>query len=63
MPVFGEVVERSLDLLERRGRISHTALRLEFDLDEATLAALVDELVHVLGAADDDGRVLTGRAG
>ncbi len=63
VPVFGEVVERSLDLLERRGRISHTALRLEFDLDEKTLAALVEELVDVLGAADDDGRVLSGRAG
>jgi hypothetical protein len=62
MPVFGEVVERSLDLLERRGRVSHTALRLEFDLDAATLAALVEELVDVLGAADDDGRVLTTRA-
>jgi hypothetical protein len=61
--VFGEVVERSLDLLERRGRISHTALRLEFDLDDETLAALVEELVDVLGAADDDGRVLSGRAG
>jgi hypothetical protein len=63
MPSFGEVVERSLDLLERRGRVSHTALRLESDLDEQTLAALVEELVLVLGAADDDGRVLTGRAG
>jgi hypothetical protein len=60
--VFGDVVERSLDLLERRGRVSHTALRLEFDLDDATLAALVEELVDVLGAADDDGRVLTARA-
>jgi hypothetical protein len=63
VPPFGEVVERSLDLLERRGRVSHTALRLEFELDDEKLAALVEELVVVLGAADDDGRVLSGRAG
>ena len=63
MPSFGEIVERSLALLNRRGRVSHTALRLEFGLDDATFAALREELVGVLGAADDDGRVLVARAG
>ncbi len=63
MPTFGDVVERSLALLARRGRVSHTALRLEFDLDEATFAALRDELVTVLGAAEDDGQVLEARNG
>ena len=62
MPTFGDVVERSLALLARRGRVSHTALRLEFDLDETTFAALRDELVTVLGAAEDDGRVLVARS-
>ena len=63
VPTFGEIVERSLDLLHRRGRVSHTALRLEFALDDVTFAALRDELVDVLGAADDDGRVLAARNG
>ena len=63
MPSFGEIVERSLALLQRRGRVSHTALRLEFGLDDETFAALREELVAVLSAADDDGRVLVARAG
>ena len=63
MPSFGEIVERSLALLQRRGRVSHTALRLEFGLDDATFAALREELVAVLSAAEDDGRVLVARAG
>ncbi|MDX6690910.1 MAG: hypothetical protein QOG15_2367 [Solirubrobacteraceae bacterium] len=54
-------MERCLALLDRRGRVSHTALRLEFGLDDETLGALRDELVDVLGVADDDGRVLTRR--
>ncbi|MFP5362375.1 MAG: ATP-binding protein [Thermoleophilia bacterium] len=63
VPSFGEIVEFSLAALERRGRVSHTALRLEFSLDDDTLAALREELVDVLAAADDDGRVLTARDG
>lgn len=63
VPSFGEIVERSLALLERRRRVSHTALRLEFALDDATFAALREELVDVLGAAEDDGRVLVTRNG
>ncbi|HVF80016.1 MAG TPA: AAA family ATPase [Solirubrobacteraceae bacterium] len=63
VPSFGEIVERSLAVLERRRRVSHTALRLEFVLDDATFAALREELVDVLAAAEDDGRVLTALAG
>lgn len=62
-PTFGEIVERSLAVLERRGRVSHTALRLEFSLDDDTFAALREELVEVLAAAEDDGRVLAARDG
>jgi class 3 adenylate cyclase/tetratricopeptide (TPR) repeat protein len=58
-PTFGEIVERSLAVLSRRRRVSHTALRLEFALDDATFAALREELVDVLAAAEDDGRILT----
>ncbi len=61
VPTFGEIVERSLALLGRRGRVSHTALRLEFGLDDATFAALREELVAVLAAADDEDGVLVAR--
>lgn len=50
-------------MLERRRCVSHTALRLEFSLDDATWAALREELADVLGAAEDDGRILTVRNG
>ena len=63
VPTFGEMIERSLALLERRRRVSHTALRMEFGLDDTTFTALRDELVDVLGVADDDGRVLAVRNG
>lgn len=63
VPTFGEIVERSLALLQRRGRVSHTALRLEFGLDDETFAALREELVAVLAAATDDDGVLVARAG
>ena len=59
VPTFGEIVERSLALLARRRRVSHVALRLEFSLDDQTFAALRDELVDVLRAATDDGRIFT----
>ncbi|MGH2917542.1 MAG: adenylate/guanylate cyclase domain-containing protein, partial [Solirubrobacteraceae bacterium] len=36
-------------------------MRLEFGLDDQTLAALRTELVEILEVADDDGRVLTRR--
>lgn len=48
-------------MLDRRGRVSRTALALEFDLSDGTLAALCDELVSVLEVADVDGDVLVAR--
>ena len=41
--------------------MSHNALRLEFGLSDTRLTALVEELVTVLDAADDDGGILTSR--
>src|SRR5918997_1415172 len=52
MPSFGEIVERSLALLQRRGRVSHTALRLEFGLDDAETPPLE--------ALDADARAVVG---
>ena len=56
---FDEVLEQALALLQRRGRISYRALKLQFDLDDAYLEALTEEIiaVHQL-AADHEGRML-----
>jgi hypothetical protein len=42
---FLETVEKARAFLERNGRVSLSALRLEFGLDEAQIEALVEELV------------------
>ena len=56
---FSQVVDDAAAILERKGRVSHRALRLEFDLTESELEALVEEIVHVLEVATDkDGRIL-----
>ena len=61
MANFGSAVERAIALLEHRGRVSQRALRLELCLDEETFEVLRDELVDVLGAAEDVGGVLVHR--
>jgi class 3 adenylate cyclase len=56
---FSEVVAQTLAWLQREGRVSYRALRLEFDLTEDTLDALKEELVEVKElAADKDGKML-----
>lgn len=61
MAGFGAAVNRALSLLEHRGRVSQRALKLELGLDDETFEVLRDELVEVLGAADDVGGVLVYR--
>ncbi len=55
---FLETVEKARAFLERNGRVSLSALRLEFGLDEAQIDELVDELVDVQQVAPP--RVLGG---
>ncbi len=44
---FLETVEKARAFLERNGRVSLSALRLEFGIDEAQIEALVEELVEI----------------
>jgi hypothetical protein len=44
---FDEVLERVLEMLQRRGRVSYRALKRQFDLDNAYLADLKAEIVEV----------------
>src|SRR5215510_7843354 len=62
---FSEVVAQTLAWLQREGRVSYRALRLEFDLTEDVLDALKEELIEVKEVAvDKDGKMLvwTGAA-
>ena len=44
---FLSTVARAKTYLEEQGRVSLSALKLEFDLDDARLESLVEELVDV----------------
>jgi class 3 adenylate cyclase/tetratricopeptide (TPR) repeat protein len=56
---FEEALAQVRELLERKGRVSYRALKLQFNLDDDYLEGLKDELIeaeHV--AADEGGKVL-----
>ena len=56
---FEEVLQQVRGLLQRKGRISYRALKLQFTLDDDYLAGLKDELVEAERVAvDEDGKVL-----
>ena len=59
---FDEALAQVRELLERKGRVSYRALKLQFNLDDDYLEGLKDELIeaeHV--AADEGGKVLVWR--
>ena len=57
---FAEILEQTIAMLQRQGRVSYRALRRQFnDLDDAYLEDLKDELIKVLQVAvDQEGRML-----
>jgi class 3 adenylate cyclase len=56
---FDEVLEQALEKLRRRGRVSYRALKVQFQLDDALLEVLKDEIVEVLQLArDQEGKML-----
>ncbi len=56
---FYDVLDQVLDLLRRRGRVTYRALQREFQLDDAFLEDLKEELIYGQKlAVDEDGRVL-----
>ena len=56
---FSEVIEQASALLKRSGRLSYRALKREFELDDAALEDLKDELIEIYDlAADKDGKML-----
>jgi class 3 adenylate cyclase/tetratricopeptide (TPR) repeat protein len=56
---FEEVLDQAIDMLRRRGRLTYRALKRQFNLDEAYLEDLTEELIKGQRlAADEDGDVL-----
>jgi class 3 adenylate cyclase len=56
---FDEVLAQILDVLKRQGRVSYGALKRRYDLDDAYLEDLKDELIKAQRLAiDEEGAVL-----
>src|SRR5215471_5474634 len=55
---FDEVLTQIIDLLKRQGRVSYSALKRRFDLDDDYLNDLKDELLFAHPVVDEDNRGL-----
>jgi class 3 adenylate cyclase len=56
---FEEILDQALAMLQRRGRVTYRALRLQFNLNDDQLEALKDELLYAHPqVVDDAGRGL-----
>jgi len=51
---FYEVLEQVAVLLQRRGRVTYRALKIQFQLDDDTLEALKDELLYAQPQVQDE---------
>jgi len=61
---FYEMLEQVIALLQRHGRLSYRALKVQFELDEDRLALLKEELIDIQHVArDQDGRMLVWTGG
>jgi len=61
---FYEVVTQVLALLQREGRVSYCALKIEFDLTDDHLEALKEDLIDAKRlAVDENGKVLLWAGG
>src|SRR5688572_24917058 len=56
---FEEILDQAIAMLQRRARLTYGTLKRQFQLDDAALDDLKDELIYGQRvAADEDGRVL-----
>ena len=56
---FYDVLDQVVALLQRRGRVTYNALKLQFHLDDDQLAVLKDEFLYAYPqVVDDAGRGL-----
>jgi class 3 adenylate cyclase/predicted ATPase len=52
---FDEIIDRTIDLLQKRGRVTYRTLKRHFSLDDAALEDLKHELVTGQRVATDEG--------
>ena len=55
---FDAILAQIIDLLKRQGRVSYSALKRRFDLDDDYLNDLKDELLFAHPVVDEDNRGL-----
>jgi class 3 adenylate cyclase len=56
---FEEILDQAIAMLQRRGRLTYSTLKRQFQLDDAALEDLKNELIYGQRlAVDDEGRVL-----
>ena len=55
---FYAILDRVIDLLKQRERVTYRALKRQFDLDDAALADLKEELLFSHPVVEEDGRGL-----
>ncbi len=61
---FEEILDQAIAMLRRRERVTYRALKRQFDLDDAFLDDLKEELINGQQlAADEDGKVLVWTGG
>ena len=61
---FEEILDQAIAMLQRRGRLTYRTLQRQFQLDDAALEDLKDELIYGQRlAVDEDGRVLVWTGG
>src|SRR5262249_36332312 len=63
---FEEILDQAIAMLQRRGRVTYSTLKLQFQLEDEQLAALRDELLYSQAHVVDDagrGLVWTGAPG
>jgi class 3 adenylate cyclase len=59
---FDEILDQAMAMLQRRGRLTYSTLKRQFQLDDAALEDLKDELIYGQRlAVDEDERVLVWR--
>src|SRR5712691_747918 len=61
---FEEILDQAIAMLQRRGRLTYGTLKRQFQLDDAALEDLTNELIEGQRlAVDEDGRVLVWTGG
>ncbi len=56
---FDELLDHAIEMLQRRGRVSYRALKIQFDLSDDHLEALKEEIIEVHQVAvDQNGKML-----